>query len=237
MDESTNKWMLWGAGLLVILVLAFIGYRLVEPSRRAAAKAEHVAKLIATGDELFVQNCAACHGQDATGGIGPALNSKQFLGSVSDEQVRSLISVGIPGTQMSAYLQDFNGPFTLEQINALSFYLRSLEEDAPDRADWREPLAASPATGSSTTTTVAAAGPDGEAIYAAKCAACHGGNLEGGVGKALDANSPAAGDPDEELLGIIENGVAGTAMPAWSGKLSDEEIKAILDYIRTVQKG
>ncbi|NOY56340.1 MAG: c-type cytochrome [Actinobacteria bacterium] len=217
MDESTNRWMLWGVGLLVLLVLAFVAYRLVEPNRRAEAKAQHVANLIATGDELFVQNCAACHGQNATGGIGPALNSKQFLGSVSDEQIRSLVSVGIPGTQMSAYLQDFNGPFTLEQINALSSYLRSLEKGAPDRPNWREPLAAPSATGGGTTTTVGAAGPDGKAIYTAKCAACHGANLEGGVGKALDANSPAAGDPDEELLGTIENGVAGTAMPAWSG--------------------
>ena len=29
---------------------------------------------------------------------------------------------------------------TLEQINALTTYLRSLEPDAPDNPDWREPL-------------------------------------------------------------------------------------------------
>lgn len=241
MDESTNKWMVWGLGFFVILVLAFPLYRLIEPSSREEAKAQHLADLVATGDQLFAQNCAACHGPDATGGIGPALNSKQFLGSVSDEQIRSLISVGIPGSQMSAYLQDFSGPLTYEQVNALSYYLRSLEENAPDRPDWRDMLTASATptttTTSATTETTAATGPDGEEIYVANCLACHGANLEGGVGKALDANSPAAGDPDEELLEAITDGVSGTAMPAWGGRLSPEEIDAVLDYIRSVQAG
>ncbi|NOY56339.1 MAG: c-type cytochrome [Actinobacteria bacterium] len=94
-------------------------------------------------------------------------------------------------------------------------------------------LVAACSSGGSTATTAPSSGVDGKAIYTAKCAACHGANLEGGVGKALDANSPAAGDPDAELLGAIENGVAGTAMPAFS----DEEIRAVLDYIRSVQNG
>ena len=84
--------------------------------------------------------CAACHGDSGLGGTAPALNSQQFLTAANDDQIRSLTAVGVPGTQMSAYSLDFGGPLTLEQINALATYLRSLEPDAPDNLDWREPL-------------------------------------------------------------------------------------------------
>jgi mono/diheme cytochrome c family protein len=89
----------------------------------------------------------ACHGENATGGIGPALNSQQFLGSASDDQIRSIISTGIPGSQMSSYLQEFGGPLTADEIHSIVGYLRSLEENAPDRPDWRDML-----YGSTTTT-------------------------------------------------------------------------------------
>ena len=63
-----------------------------------------------------------------------------FLALVLAVQVSVLIAVGIPGTDMSAYSLDFGGPLTLEQIDALTKYLRSLEEFAPDFPGWREPL-------------------------------------------------------------------------------------------------
>ena len=39
---------------------------------------------------------------------------------------------------MSAYSQDFAGPLTSEQIKAITVYIRSWEQDAPDRPDWRD---------------------------------------------------------------------------------------------------
>src|SRR5665811_2266398 len=83
MEESTDRWMLWGIGFFVILVLAFPAYRLLEPGSRETTKEAYVNDLVVSGQQLFVDNCVACHGPDATGGIGPALNSKQFLGSAS----------------------------------------------------------------------------------------------------------------------------------------------------------
>jgi len=245
MEESTDRWMLWGIGFFVILVLAFPAYRLLEPGSRETTKEAYVNDLVVSGQQLFVDNCVACHGPDATGGIGPALNSKQFLGSASDDQIRSLISSGIPGSQMSAYLQDSGGPLTAEQINAVSSYLRSLEKNAPDRPDWRAMMSSGPVTTSAGSTTTTAgpttsttgAAVDGKAIYAGKCRVCHGANLEGGVGLPLGPGSDAVADSDQTLIGFITDGVAGTAMPAWGGKLSSEEIQAVLGYIRSVQNG
>lgn len=139
LDESTNKWMRWGLVLMVIMVAAFPIYRVLEPDRRADAAEERMTELAAQGDELFALTCSGCHGPEGRGrSTAPTLNSKEFLQSAVDEQISSLIATGVPGTQMSAYSLDFGGPFTDEQIVALTTYLRSLEPDAPGVPEWRD---------------------------------------------------------------------------------------------------
>jgi mono/diheme cytochrome c family protein len=78
-----------------------------------------------------------CHGVTGQGVDAPALNSQQFLGSVSDEQIRSIIRGGVPGTAMPAWLSDYGGPLTDQEIAALVTYIRSWEPTAPNRPDWR----------------------------------------------------------------------------------------------------
>jgi ubiquinol-cytochrome c reductase cytochrome c subunit len=143
LEASTNKWMQWGLVLMVIMVLAFPIYRLTEPDRRADAAEDRQTELAAQGRELFALTCSGCHGQEGKGGLtAPTLNSKEFLQSAADGQIESLIAVGVPGSQMSAYSLDFGGPFTQEQIVALTTYLRSLEPDAASVPDWRDGVAA-----------------------------------------------------------------------------------------------
>jgi ubiquinol-cytochrome c reductase cytochrome c subunit len=139
LEESTNKWMQWGLVLMVIMVLAFPLYRIIEPNRRADAAEGRVIELAAQGEELFALTCSGCHGAEGRGGAtAPTLNSKEFLQSAVDLQIESLIATGVPGSQMSPYSLDFGGPFTQEQIVALTTYLRSLEPDAPSVPDWRD---------------------------------------------------------------------------------------------------
>jgi len=140
LEESTNKWMMWGIGLMVAMALIFPLYRFYEPSNREADREAQLGFLAEQGAELFSSNCTSCHGIDGSGGIGPALNSQQFLEAASDEQISALIAVGVPGSQMSAYSLDFGGSLTLEQIEAITTYLRGLEETAPDFPGWRDPL-------------------------------------------------------------------------------------------------
>lgn len=138
LEESTNSWMQAGLALFVVLVLAFPAYRLLEPASRDEAREQLIEDLALQGEDLFAGQCAACHGDMGLNGqIGPSLNSKQFLEAATDAQITSLISVGVPGSQMGAYSLDFGGPLTLEQITAITTYLRSLEPDAPDNPNWR----------------------------------------------------------------------------------------------------
>ena len=89
-----------------------------------------------------------------------------------------------------------------------------------------------------------AAAPDGAAIYASKCAACHqaAGTGIAGTFPPLAGNPVVTGDP-KKLIPIVTGGmsgkitVAGTAyngsMPAWKGQLGNDEIAAVLTYIRS----
>jgi len=139
LESSTNRWMLVGIVLTVLAFLAFPLYRFYEPATRAEAKEVLVESMVGQGGEIFAANCASCHGANGEGVDAPALNSQQFLTSATNEQISALISHGIPGTEMSAYSLDFGGFLTSQQINSIALFIRSWEEDAPDRPDWRNP--------------------------------------------------------------------------------------------------
>ncbi len=138
LEASTNRVMMIGAGLMLAAALVFPLYRWVEPSNREEAREENLNSLAETGSTLWGFNCSSCHGLNGEGGVGPTLNSQQFLQSATDKQIELLVAVGVPGSQMSAYSQDFAGPLTSEQIKALRVFIRSWEDDAPDVPDWRD---------------------------------------------------------------------------------------------------
>lgn len=138
LERSTNQWMAVGAGLLITMALVFPFYRWYEPSARDDARTEQASALAAEGESVWQFNCASCHGLGGEGVVGPALNSQQFLQSATDDQARTLIAVGIPGSQMSAYSLDHGGPLTSEQIRSVVAYVRAWEPNAPDRPDWRD---------------------------------------------------------------------------------------------------
>lgn len=80
----------------------------------------------------------------------------------------------------------------------------------------------------------------GADIFKSKCAPCHGvdGMAATPAGKALKAASfkdPAiVKAQDAELIAIVKSG--RNKMPPFTGKLSDDQIKATVTYIRTLQK-
>ncbi|WP_026908990.1 cytochrome c551 [Paucisalibacillus globulus] len=67
-----------------------------------------------------------------------------------------------------------------------------------------------------------------EDVYESSCAACHGADLSGGAGPNLAAIG--ADYSVDELKDIIANGTDGN-MPAFSGKLSDDEIQQLADWL------
>ena len=80
----------------------------------------------------------------------------------------------------------------------------------------------------------------GARIYSENCLVCHGEGGKGRVGAELSKNWPAI-RPDLLVRSIIETGVPGSLMPAWSqkhgGPLSEKEIDALVTYILSWQTG
>lgn len=76
----------------------------------------------------------------------------------------------------------------------------------------------------------------GQAIFQQHCGVCHGQSGEGKLpAPPMNLLGHAHHHPDWELQMVIEQGRTGLGqMPAWKGKLSDREIRAVIVYIKTL---
>ena len=73
----------------------------------------------------------------------------------------------------------------------------------------------------------------GRDVYARNCVACHGAAGQGGTGPKLSEGVVIERYPDvHDHIDIIANG--RNQMPAYGGKLTDEEIEAVVRYNREV---
>ncbi len=87
------------------------------------------------------------------------------------------------------------------------------------------------------------AGPDGEPdpvlvqgrdVYGSQCANCHGNEGQGGRGKPLNGGRALDRFPEiESMIEVVTEG-KGSGMPSFGGKLADDEIEAVVRYVRDV---
>jgi len=177
-----------------------------------------------SGDAIFKELCAQCHGPNGEGAIGPALNDPKFQASATDQYIYDTINLGHESTAMIGWGE----LLTSEQITEVVKFIRSLVPGS-------ETPTPTPTDGSVTFTS------DVAPIFEAKCVSCHG--ILGG----WDASSYAAvmttgnhapvvipGDPQGSLLAqkLLGTQTTGGIMPP-GGKLSDEEIQVILAWIES----
>lgn len=82
----------------------------------------------------------------------------------------------------------------------------------------------------------AADGPvDGQAVYEQSCANCHAIDGAGAIGPKLADGRVARRYPDiADQIEIIENGRPDTGMPPFGTELSDEQIEAVAEYVRSL---
>jgi mono/diheme cytochrome c family protein len=82
----------------------------------------------------------------------------------------------------------------------------------------------------------------GAETYKAHCSACHGAHGLGDtmIGRNLKLRALGSDEvqkqSDEELLTIISKGRGKDRMPAFDHRLSKEQIRGVLDYVRSLKK-
>ncbi|CAH2031747.1 c-type cytochrome [Trichlorobacter ammonificans] len=86
-----------------------------------AHKEGALADYIAAGKKEYAARCAACHGADAKGGIGPDLTAKQYKYGRSEQAVTESVANGRPGG-----MPGFRNDLSHEKLEGVVKYLLSL---------------------------------------------------------------------------------------------------------------
>ncbi len=175
--------------------------------------------VLAEGIRLYAEHCVACHGGDGLGtDIAPPLNAPDLQAS-SAEELSRIVNYGVAGTLMPGW----SGQLTESEVNALVVLMQRWDEvpvgtiPQPD-----EPV---PVTADSLA--------QGEALFAANCARCHGPEGQGTPrAPALNVQSFLTTTSDQAMMAIIANGVPGTIMPAWGDRMSESDLQALVGFIR-----
>jgi cbb3-type cytochrome oxidase cytochrome c subunit len=193
-----------------------------SPSR-ARRTGEHPSLPLAGNPEraapLYRHYCIGCHGARGEGdGAGAGgLHPKPANLTAHDYSTDRLAFVlwnGIAGTSMPAWRD-----LPLTDLAQLASEVRSLH------AVQQEPNIPTPVL------------ELGRQVYADRCAQCHG---EKGAGdgsaiselRVVPTNFAAERPSLSESLRALRNGVEGTPMAPWSGKLSEAELSAVAYYVR-----
>jgi cytochrome c oxidase cbb3-type subunit 3 len=161
------------------------------------------------GEAVYQSRCAACHGSNGEGALGPSLNSDAFLSIVDDEYLYTAIVEGRPGTAMPSWTH-----LAANEVAGL-IHRRELEPFVA-RGDWDR----------------------GRIIYQGACSACHGANAEGGTGAQLNNPVFLGSASDAMLREWISYGKTAPAMGAFLRgshgvvELTESQVEDVITYLR-----
>ena len=196
-----------------------------EKPRRAG----NVPKLSAQGDlqkgrELYVRNCASCHGMNGTGDGPGAASLRPLPANLAEheytlDRVASVLWNGVAGSSMPAWRD-----FPPEDLAALARTVQAFHVAQPEPNLPPNVLEL------------------GAKVYAANCKQCHGENGAGDGTAALQfplapANLRGQRPTLAQAVRALRNGVEGTEMAPWTGRLSEAELSAVAFYVRGFYAG
>lgn len=258
-SDRLTKVTLWGMTLAIFFAIFLPAYWFREPARMAATEEQFAEQSIERGAEYYAlttdpqtgdansagKECARCHGINGEGGTTLFLNTA--TGESTDYPVPNLNTIfsryetpppgfddarsfiyetierGRPGTPMPTWGADFGGPLTDQELDDIVNWIADNQVEA--QVD---------------------EGASGDQIFTQLCVACHGVTGAGGTGPAMRGGSTEAQFPniDDHIAFVRQGSQAGQtygvsgvgtgAMPPWQGTLTDEQIRAVVEYERSL---
>jgi cytochrome c oxidase cbb3-type subunit III len=86
----------------------------------------------AHGVGVYQASCAMCHGPDGKGGpVAGSIVDGSFLGLVTDEELRTMIIVGVPGTAMPNWKNHAPAPLSSQDISDVVAWLGAQRPQFP----------------------------------------------------------------------------------------------------------
>lgn len=120
-------------------------------------------------DKLYGENCAACHGANGNHGAAINLANPEYEAWIDDTTLRNVIAYGEKGVLMPGFSLKGGGTLTDQQVDVLVHGLRTT---------WAKAGAGADAFNGATPPPYHPANPgnpaNGQAVYTAACARCHG---------------------------------------------------------------
>ncbi|RRQ22121.1 cytochrome-c oxidase, cbb3-type subunit III [Thiohalobacter thiocyanaticus] len=190
------------------------------------ADEEMLAFTRAVAKGMFGDNCAACHGSGGAGvmGLFPNLVDDAWLWGGTVEQIEQTLTEGRHG-----FMPAFGRSLDDGQINAVAHYVLSLSDHEVDDDMAQRGMQIFN-------------GREGGCFY---CHTSEGTGLESqGAANLTDSIWTVADVPGQDSLDgklnevkrVVENGIE-RVMPAWEGRLSDNEIKLLTVYVHELGGG
>ncbi len=178
----------------------------------------------ARGRQLYSRNCAGCHGAEGAGdGAGAAGLHPKPANFTEQEYAQERLSQalwnGVAGTAMPGWRD-----IPPADLAAMARTVRNFHQNGPEPALPEDVLEL------------------GAKVYAEHCAQCHG-EKGAGDGSAADqfpvppTNFQTQRPSLAASLRAVKNGIEGTPMAPWSGRLSEAEVSAAAYFVRGFYKG
>jgi len=197
------------------------------PYEQIAKDPELSSFVTSAGKVVFSENCAACHQAGGQGKIGffPNLTDDDWIYGGASDKINETITHGRRG-----YMPPFAEALSGGEIDALANYVASLSGLKADAAK-------------------AAKGKELFHSHVAACFYCHNDDAKGrkDIGSAnltdkvwLWADVPGSADDAGKVAAIrkvISSGLDKGVMPAWKGRLSEQQIKLLTVYVHELGGG
>ena len=215
------------------------------------------APALASGKDIFVKNCAACHGMNGEGLVGPNFTDDYWIHGGGIKNMFKIITIGVPAKGMISWKSQLS-PNQIQEVGSYIITLRGTNppnQKGPEGDKWDSSMED---TGSDDTFSDKGIGPitevkldeidpslvkKGDELFIVKCSACHKINKRF-VGPPLigitERRSPEwimnmILNPDQM---VKENPIAKQLLmeylsPMANQSLTEDEARAILEYFRT----
>jgi cytochrome c oxidase cbb3-type subunit 3 len=186
-----------------------------------------MAAVRTNGNQLFGDNCAACHGRDGKGRENyPDLTDNDWIWGGGPEAIAQTLTVGVNSShpesrigQMPAFGRD--EMLDAQQVWDVATFVTSLSDPTVSTADNIDRV------------------DRGREVFQSTCIACHGddakGNPELGAPNLTD-NRWVYGGTLQRIIATIHGGRQGH-MPTWDERLTPVEIKVLALYVDDFGKG